>query len=27
MGAPAYAALLALSWVLMRRLAPAKAVD
>ncbi len=27
MGAPAYAALLALSWVLMRRLAPSKAVD
>jgi hypothetical protein len=27
MGAPAYAALLALSWVLMRNLAPSKAVD
>lgn len=27
MGAPAYAALLALTWVLMRRLAPSKAVD
>lgn len=27
MGAPAYAALLALTWVLIRRLAPSKAVD
>jgi hypothetical protein len=27
MGAPAYAGLLALSWVLMRKIAPAKAVD